>query len=197
MDKIYECANNFNNMLKTKYVFTIVSSRKQKTIVLDFLKEDYRHAAGLHHVDDISLENNPSKLVDSIINGCLTDEILEKSTKYTKPRREGGTIKERVSELCYLEEYIDKSDIIRIFKVQDFRSSIEADYFIEASSFNRHSTVYIFIRKRTENDNYVVVSFFKKSIVYQGGKAYWMLKEKIVNDTCITLYKHPNYNKPQ
>ena len=43
----------------------------------------------------------------------------------------------------------------------------------------RHSAVYIFIRKRVESDNYVVVSFFKKSINYKGDMAYWMRKEKI------------------
>lgn len=195
MDKIYECANNFNKILETKYVFTIVSNRTEKTIVLDFLKEDFRHASGLHYIDDISMENNPSKLVDSILDGSLTDEMLEKSTKYTKPRREGGIIKERVSEFCYLEEYLDKSDIIRIYKIQAFGSSIEAEYFIEASNFNRHSTVYIFMRKRIESDNYVIVSFFKKSTVYQGAKAYWMLKEKITSGNHRILYKNPNYNK--
>ena len=51
------------------------------------------------------------------------------------------------------------------FKEEDFRHAvgIVADYFIEAVSKIRNSTVYIFIRKREENDNYVVVSFFKIS----------------------------------
>lgn len=47
------------------------------------------------------------------------------------------------------------------FKEEDFRHAvgIVADYFIEAVSKIRNSTVYIFIRKREENDNYVGVSF--------------------------------------
>lgn len=195
MDNIYECANNFNKMLNTKYVFAISSNRKVKTIVLDFMKEDFRHASGLRYVDDISIENNPGKLVDSILNGHLTDTMLDKSRKYKAIRPEGGNVEERVSEFRYLEEYLDKSDIIKIFKVQEFGSSIEAEYFIEASNYNRHSTVYIFIRKRMENDNYVVVSFFKKHNTYKGGKAYWMSKEKITADECIILYKNPSYNK--
>ena len=194
MDKIYECVKQFNNILEIEYVFTIVSNRKLKSIVLDFAKEDFRHAAGLHYVDDISIENNPSKLVDAILSKSITDELLEKSTKYTTTRREGGSVKERVSEFCYMEEYLDKSDVIRIFQMQDFGSAIEAEYFIEASIYERHTTVYIFIRKRLENDNYVVVSFFKKSTVYRGGTAYWMLKEKRTANGCVTLYKNPNYN---
>ena len=194
MDKIYECANNYNKLQDVKYVFTIVENRKEKVIMLDFKREDFRHAAGLHHIDDISIENNPSRLIDSILNKSLTDAMLEKSTKYITPRTDGGIIKERVEELACLEEYLDKSDILRIFTVQNFKCDIEADYFIEASNLKRYTTVYIFIRKRRENDNYVVVSFFKKSTVtYLGGKAYWMLKEKITGDECITLYRNPNY----
>ena len=193
MDKIHECANNFSNMLEVKYIFTIVSKRKLKKIVLDFMKEDFRHASGLHYVDDIVIENNPSKLVDSILNGDLTDKKILKSAKYVTQSREGGSIQERVEELCHLEEYLDKSDIIRIYKVQDFGSLIQADYFIEAANSNRHKTVYIFIRKREESDNYVVVSFFKKATIYKGDMAYWMLKEKITLGECITIYKNPNY----
>ena len=157
------------------------------------MKSDFRHATGLHYINDISIENNPNKLVDSILNGHLTDEILDKSSKYIKPRPEGGTIKERVSEFAYLEEHLDKSDIIKIFTLQNFNSEIEADYFIEATSKKRLSTVYIFIRKRRENENYVVVSFFKKSTaVYQGGKVYWMLKKNTPNES-ITLLQNPTY----
>lgn len=194
MDKIYECANNFNKLIGTKYLFAISSKRQVKTIVLDFTIEDFRHATGLRYIDDISIEKNPSKLINSILNGNLTDTVLEKSAKYKATHPEGGSVEERVSEFRYLEEYLDKSDIVRIFKVQDFGSRIEAEYFIEATSYSRHSTVYIFIRQRIENENYVVVSFFKKHNTYSGDKAYWMLKEKITDNECIVLYKHSRYN---
>ena len=88
-------------------------------------------------------------------------------------------------------------NIIKIFKIQDFKSDIDAEYFIESSNFNRQSTVYIFIRQRKESDNYVIVSFFKKHNIYKGNKAYWMLKEKITGDECIVLYQHPNYKKEE
>ena len=195
MDKVYECADNFNKILDTSYNFAISSNRKVKTIVLDFMKEDFKHASGLRYIDDITIEKNPKKLIDSILNGNLTDTQLEKSKKYKFIHPEGWSVEERLSEFRYLEDYLDKSDIIKIFKAQDFESSIDAEYFIEATIFNRRSTVYIFIRKRIENDNYVIVSFFKKHNTYKGGKAYWMLKEKATKDKCITLYKHQNYNK--
>ena len=65
MDKIFECGNSFNNLLETQYIFTIVSKRKLQKIVLDFKKEDFRHASGLHYIDDIMIEQNPSKLLDA------------------------------------------------------------------------------------------------------------------------------------
>lgn len=128
------------------------------------MKEDFRHASGMRYVDDISIENNPGKLVDAILNQTITDNMLEKSTKYTTKRPEGGSVKGRVAEFCYLEDYLDKSDFIRIYEVQDFGSWIEAEYFIEATNSQRQTTVYIFIRKRLENDNYVVVSFFENQL---------------------------------
>ena len=193
MDKIYECATNFMDISGKKYVFSLVSKRKLKTIVLDFTKEDFRHASGLHYVDDISIENNPVRLVDSILNKSLTDEILRKSDKYSTKHFEGSTIKERVTELCCLEDYLDASDFIRIFEHQNFGSRINAEYFIEATNTQRKTTVYIFIRKRTENDNYVVVSFFKKSVTYRGTAVYWMRKEKIVHNQSVLLYQNPKY----
>lgn len=193
MDKIQECAEGFKTLLDTRYHFTIVSNRKLEKIVLDFEKEDFRHASGLHYVDDISIEQNPLRLYNTILEGKLTDDMLAKSSKFTMQNREGGSIRERVEALCGLEDYLDQSDIIKLFKVQDFGSMIRADYFIEATNSIWNSTVYIFIRKRIEKDSYVIVSFFKKTMSYKGQMAYWMMKEKLTRDEIVLLYKNPNY----
>lgn len=194
MDIIYECANNFSRLLSTKYNFVISQNRNIKKLTLDFDEKDFRHAVGLHYVDDIVIEKNPSKVIKAILNHQITDEMLDKSDKYKKEKRDSGSIKERVDEMRFLEQYLDNSDFIRIYQMQKFGSVINADYFIEAINQTRHSTVYIFIRKREENDNYVVVSFFKKYSVFIGNSTYWMLKEKIIGNQQILLYKHPGYN---
>ena len=106
---------------------------------------------------------------------------------------EGRSVKSRVDQLRYLEEYLDICDFIRIYEMQQFGSLIKADYFIEATSTKRNTTVYVFIRKRTQNDNYVIVSFFAKTNTYRGTAAYWMLKEKIVGDSVNELFRHPGY----
>lgn len=195
MDKVYKSAETFKRMLSVKYTFVVSHKRKLKTIVLDFQSEDFRHAVGLHYIDDIVIERNPSKVIDAIINKKITDKILYKSNKYNANLPYCGNVKERIEEMCFIEEYLDKSDFIRIYEWQAFGSNIEADFFIEASNMKRKSTVYIFIRKRVENDNYVVVSFFKKHNVFRGTSLYWMLKEKDVNGVVTELYKNSSYRK--
>lgn len=196
MDTILECGQRYRDIEDVKYHFTISSKRKIKKITLDFHTEDFRHASGLHYIDDISIESNPSKVIDAIINQKITDEILDKSTKYKAAKTTtGSSIKERIEELRYLENYLDSSDFIRIYEMQDFGSFIKADYYIEATNRSRRTTVYIFIRKRIENDNYVMVSFFKKSETYKGSAAYWMLKQKEKNGVITELYRNPNYKE--
>ncbi|SDB04306.1 PBECR4 domain-containing protein [Butyrivibrio sp. INlla16] len=196
MDIIYECAANYRELLNIKYHFVISLRRNTKDITIDFEENDFRHMSGLQHIDDIHIERDPAKVIEAIIQGKITDEILESSDEYKKIHPEGRSIKSRVDQLRYLQEYLDISDFIRIYEMQQFGSLIRADYFIEAKSSKRKSTVYVFIRKREQNDNYVVVSFFVKTNAYKGTAAYWMLKEKITDGTTTELYRHPNY-KPE
>lgn len=195
MDTIYKCGQNFQSLLDVKYHFAISVKRKIRHLTIDFQPEDFRHISGLHYIDDISIENNPSKVMDAIMSDEITDKILDKSSKYTVANKDSGSIKERIAEMCYLESYLDKSDFFRIFQMQDFGSLIDAEYFIEASNNSRKSTVYIFLRQRTESENYVIVSFFKKHSTYKGQTAYWMEKVKEKSSVVTELYKHPNYQK--
>lgn len=194
MDKIYECAESFRQMTDKKYFFVVSLNRNVVSMTLDFKITDFRHIAGLQYIDDINIGRNPAKLVDSILNKSVTDELLSKSRKYSSGSLEGGSVRSRVEELCWLERYLDAGNFIRIYKVQEFGSRIKADYFIEASDPARRSAAYIFFRKRMEDDNYVVVSFFKKaSVTYKGINLYWMLKEKHENGKVVELYRHPNF----
>ena len=93
----------------------------------------------------------------------------------------------------YLERYLDADNFIRIYQMQDFGSKINADFFIESTLKERGTTAYIFLRKRQESDNYVIVSFFQKYQMYKGTNLYWMLKEKISDIGTIELYRNKNY----
>ena len=197
MDKIYECADNFMKLTDTKYHFVFVQNRKKHNIVLDFYPTDFRHAIGLHHVNDIVIEQNPEKMIKAILKEQpeITDAKLGESKKYVEISTYSGSVKERVSDMRFLENCLDTSDFMRIYQMQPFGSQIGADYFIEAYCKEISSKVYIFIRKRTESDNYVIVSFFRKKITFNGITTYWMLKEKINESTTTVLFKHSNYNK--
>ncbi len=135
MDIIYECANNFIKLENKKYHFVFVQNRKSHDIILDFYPSDFRHATGLHHVTDIVIENNPVKLMDVILSkesSKVTDIKLNESKKYKEVSPTSGSIKERVSDMRFIEQCLDTSDFMRIFKIQPYGSQIRADYFIEA-----------------------------------------------------------------
>ena len=197
MDVIYDCANNFIKLNKIKYHFVFVQNRKSHDIVLDFHPTDFRHATGLHHVTDIVIENNPSKLISSILQTkpLITDEKLDKSIKFKEYSPRYGSIKERVSDMRFLEKCLDSSFYMRIYQVQPFGSQISADYFIESYCSTISASVYIFIRKRSESNNFVVVSFFRKKTPFIGISTHWMLKEKISDNITTELYRHRNYKK--
>ena len=194
MDKIYECTSGFRKLMKVKYRMVVSRDRKSRELILDFAETDFRHASGLHYIDDIEIENNPQELISAILDKKITDTVLNKSQKYkSETLYEGGSIEERISEMRYLERYLDADNFIRIYQMQDFGSKINADFFIESTLKERGTTAYIFLRKRQESDNYVIVSFFKKYQMYKGTNLYWMLKEKISDIGTIELYRNKNY----
>ena len=198
MDIIYESAENFIKLKDTRYHFIFVQNRKKHEIVLDFCPSDYRHAAGLHYIDDIVIENNPGKMMEAILVKTppeLTDAKLETSKKYKEVKPYTGSVRERVSDMRFIEECLDTSDFMRIYKMQPFGSLINAEYFIETYCNAIKAHVYIFIRKREESDSYVVISFFRKKVTFQGISTYWSLKEKITGTATIELYRSDSYGK--
>lgn len=196
MDIIYESANNFMKLTTIKYHFVFVRNRKSHDTILDFKTSDFRHATGIHHVTDIVIENNPIKLVNDILHKnppIISDEKLDKSKKYNETVTFAGSIKQRVSDMRFLESCLDTSDFMKIYQIQSFGSFINAEYFIESYCKEISSNVYIFIRKRNESDNYVVVSYFRKKAVFNGTATYWMLKEKISDSITYELFRNPSY----
>lgn len=198
MDKIYECAAKFVALENYEYRFVVSQNRKTQELLLNFHDTDFFHLAGLHHLTDISIPQNRKDALKNIIKKKkITDELLHKSRFYinSKPDKD---IKSRIEKLCFLEEYLDTNNIIRIYNTQNdkyIRSFITADYLIESQLKDSTDIVYIFLKKREENPNYLCVeSFFKKdTITYGGDKLYWMLKEKRGPTSCTTLYRHKNY----
>lgn len=198
MDRIYECATKFAILENYEYHFVVSQNRKTQELLLNFYDTDFFHLAGLHYLTDISIPQNRKDTLKNIIKKKkITDKLLHKSRFYinSKPDKD---IKSRIEKLCFLEQYLDTNNIIRIYNTQNdkyIHSLIKADYLIESQLKDSTDIVYIFLKRRDENPNYLCVeSFFKKdTITYGGDKLYWMLKEKKCSSGCITLYRHKNY----
>ena len=200
MDSIYRSAQEYKNLLPISYRFDFATKRRKVTIIeLDFLKEDFFHICGLQHLDDIEIPRNRRKTLEYIDDGVITDELLKKAKKYYDiPKQEDSDIESRIEEASRLKEYLETNNLIRIFSLKDAKASgkmIEADYVIKSRLPNSYISVFIFLRKRKENDRYCVISFFKKkNNEYTGEALYWMMKTKINNNGETVLFKHKNYN---
>lgn len=200
MDLIYECATKFVLLERYEYRFVVSKKRKTKEIFLNFRDSDFFHLAGLHHLTDISIPRNRKDTLKNIIEKRkITDSLLYRSRFFINSESDKD-IKSRVEEMCFLEEYLDTDNLIRIYSTENmkhFHSNIDADYIIESRLPMTREVVYIFLKQREESPlMYCAVSFFKKGTVTYGGEAlYWMLKEKRDLNQCITLYRHPEYNK--
>lgn len=198
MDKIMECALNFQQLCDVSYKFIVSFQRKTREIHLNFQETDFFHLAGLQYLSDLAIPRNRKTTLYSILEEkCISDDCLQKSKHYNS-RNSEVDVKSRIEELCYLEKYLDTDNLIRIFCVKDdiyLKSKIDAEYIIESKLKNSHKTVYIFLARRKEDtDSYCVKSFFlKNNIVYGGNALYWMYKEKIKDGVSNILYKHKNF----
>lgn len=72
MEKIQECAINFQKLIDTtSYVFHL-AKRKVTVVTLDFAEKDFLHASGLHYLTDLSIPKNNSIIkCDYIIESQL------------------------------------------------------------------------------------------------------------------------------
>ena len=84
----------------------------------------------------------------------ITDTKLNESRKYKEISPTSGSVRERVSDMRFIEQCLDTSNFMRIFKLQPYGSQIRADYFIKAYCNEIKANVYVFLRKREESDNY-------------------------------------------
>lgn len=204
MDKIQECAVRFLSLVNTtSYVFHL-ANRNVRVITLDFRKNDFYHLMGLQYLTDINIPKNKKNTISWILdeNKPVKDEYLAQSKFYKgKPTGEKN-VENRIANLRFLEQYLDEDNFIRIYSPKDGprnNSLIKCDYIIESRKKGFNDTVYIFLRHRSGTDSPCgIISFVvKKYVSYGGQNLYWMLKDKIVNGTRQTIYRHPKYTLEQ
>ena len=204
MDKIQESAMNFLHLVDTtRYIFH-VARRNVKIITLDFSAKDFHHIAGLQYLTDINIPRNRNKTIEWILDerNLVTDLYLAESEFYYGKPNDEKDVQKRIEQLCYLEQYLDENNIIRIFSPKDGprnNSIINCDYIIESKLKGSTTTVYIFLKHRKGMDSpCCIVSFVvKKNVAYGGQNLYWMLKDKVIEGERKTIYQHPNYGDEQ
>lgn len=195
MDMILECAENYSLLLTCSYRFIVSKNRKTQEIKLNFAESDFFHLAGFQYLTDISIPRNRKNTLKYIFDGKITDIFLQKS-RFFQSSQSNKNIRSRIEELRFLEKYLDTDNIIRIYSTRNIRhlySMIDAEYMIESRL--QGNTVYIFLKKRKEDEeHFCIVSFFKKeNVTYGGDLLYWMLKEKITASETILLYRNKNF----
>ncbi|MBD5520650.1 MAG: hypothetical protein HDR03_05395 [Lachnospiraceae bacterium] len=204
MDKIQESAVNFLNLVNTtSYVFHL-ANRTVRVVSLNFMLRDFHHVVGFQYLTDINIPRNKNNTISWILNkdNPITDEYLAKSNFYKGKPNDEKDIESRIEQLCFLEQYLDQNNIIRIYSPKDGpqnNSLIRCDYIIESQLAGSHTIVYIFLKYRNGiGSPCAIISFgVKKNVAYGGQNLYWMLKDKIINGVRQTIYQHPKYTLEQ
>ena len=198
MDTIYKCALNFTLLLDIQYFFIASAKRKARKIELDFKTTDFFHLAGLQHLIDIDLNQNRKRTMDLVYTKQINDILLSKSRFYLPVgETDASDIKSRIEELCYLEQYLDVDNIIKIYSLRNMpctSSLIQSEYVIKSILPDRGKCVYIFLDRRKESESYCIRSFFpERKNAYGGDMLHWMLKAKCAENAAEILYQHPGF----
>ena len=179
MDTVKQALTAFVKLFDYNYKFIISCQKKLNEIKLTFVDKDFYHLAGFQYLKDIDIPKTPNVLYQKINNDKINDAYLETSVCYEKVNDSYANVKNRIWGLQFLREYLENKNLVcKYVKYMNIYSRIEAEYLI-ISTLN-HKTAYIFIRKRNNQDDYCICSFFiEPETEYKGIKAYWLFKSKI------------------
>lgn len=186
----------YKRILNFSYNFVIGRKNKTVNINLLFSKKDFFHLSGLQYLTDIrELNNDREKIFNRIECDSHFQNAILNSVCYSK-------IKERISFLAMLEDFLDSNKTIFKFNNRtNVVSLIEADYILKNSDTAKN--MYVFISKKDDNsDTYFCRSAFsrnKSENDYTAGHISYTLlyKEKInlLKNERQVLYNHPLYKK--
>ena len=188
-NKLQKCALAFKKLIDFQY--EIVIGRKGQTykIFLNFSETEFVHLAGLHKLTDNDFFRTTSrkKVFEYAVNGNIVYNTLAKSENFC-------LIEERIKYLEYLENILDRNDIV--FKYNSKKnvfSVIQADYLLQSTHSGKE--IYIFLDKLDNSDFHFCRSFFpKEDRDYTAGQTkYTLLYKKKINK--VTGESEIQYNK--
>ncbi len=175
-DKLQRCAEAFSNLLNIQYKIIVGRKGELTEIMIAFDKTEFVHLAGLHKLTDNEFFRTTSrkKVFEYILDGKISYETVAKSDEFEH-------VRDRIDCLEYLEDMLDRNDIIfKYNSKQNIFSLIQADYLMESTHENQ--AVYIFLDKVENSNLHFCRSFFPKGDKdYTVGQTKYTLlyKEKI------------------
>lgn len=156
-DLLLKAAQKYKSLIGTKLIIIVGRKNKQETIIINFKSYNFYHLAGLHKLKDIQAikGKNTSNILNRILKGKLTDEMIEKSSSYNQ-------MKERLKIISEFPEVLKNDKIVWKFnKVRaNGWSKIKWDYLIDYETSKREA--YIFLRYNNDTQDYYCVSAFNK-----------------------------------
>lgn len=155
-DLLLNAANAWKKLCKVKYTITYGYKSNLYPINLTFDSADFYHLAGFPHARDIQLPRfNQTKVLDRILAGKITNEMLAKSKNYK------SMIVPRLQALINMEAALDNDFFLYSYypDLYPFYTSISADFLL---AYHSDSVYFMFIvRNGTIQDfDFTFVSVF-------------------------------------
>lgn len=136
---LYRAALTWKSLSIYRYSFTYGFRMKLHTLNLSFSPEDFPHLAGFQYLKDLILPRyTPAKTVERILDGTITQAMIEKGQQYEE------LVEPRLLALASLDQIMNSPFTLYSYMPQmfPFYTALKADYLI-ASHLDNTSFVFL------------------------------------------------------
>lgn len=163
---LYDAAVAWKELTEYYYVFTFSYKQQLYTIHLSFPSEKFPHLAGFQYLKDIYLPRfNPSKTMNMILSGKISQSQIEKGSQYEE------FVKLRLEALIRLKETLEQDFQLHSYmpRFYSFTTQIKADYLISSTTA---PVDFIFIIKSSSSGEISICDFVCCSAFMQTKRDY-------------------------
>lgn len=196
---LYDAAVAWKELTEYYYVFTFGYKQQLYTIHLSFPSEKFPHLAGFQYLKDIHLPRfNPSKTMNMILSGKISQSQIEKGSQYEE------FVKPRLEALIRLKETLEQDFQLHSYmpRFYSFTTQIKADYLISSTTA---PVDFIFIIKSSSSGEISICDFVCCSAFMQTKRDYRenqrprsiLKKERVHIATNTTTILFDRLNKKQ
>ena len=162
---LYQAALIWNRLTERVYRLTYGYKKQLYQLDLTFSPEDFPHLAGFQYLKDVSLPRcNARKIVEVILKGKITDEVIQKGTQYRE------LVEPRLRALVRLEEILESEFQLYSYlpEFYPFTTRIRADYLIAS---HEEPKTFVFIIRASDTGK-LVCDFLCCSAFEKGERDY-------------------------